>query len=159
MTNFVAVPDSNNIFEWHFVIYGLTDSPYEGGFYHGKLIFPIEYPMKPPGIMMITPNGRFAPKQRICLSISDFHPESWNPVWKVETIMVGLVSFMTSDEQSTGCIVTSTNIKKQLAKASLKWNEDNDGIDGFVKRFKPLYQKLGIKDRIIKKSEEHVEEE
>jgi ubiquitin-protein ligase len=31
-----------------------------GGYYHGVLLFPPEYPMKPPGIMMITPNGRFS---------------------------------------------------------------------------------------------------
>ena len=57
--NFVAVPDQKNIFEWHFCIFDLTDSPYEGGIYHGKLLFPTEYPLKPPGIMLVTPNGRF----------------------------------------------------------------------------------------------------
>ena len=31
---------------------------------------------------------------RLCLSISDYHPESWNPAWTVETILLGLVSFM-----------------------------------------------------------------
>lgn len=30
-----------------------------GGYYHGKLIFPREFPFKPPSIYMITPNGRF----------------------------------------------------------------------------------------------------
>ena len=103
----MAVPDSKNIFEWHYVIYDLKDSPYEGGFYHGKLLFPPEYPMKPPGIMMITPSGRFKPNTRICLSISDFHPETWNPVWKTETILTALVSFMNSEENSTGCVMAS----------------------------------------------------
>ena len=107
--NFVAVFNHKNIFEWHFLIYGLADCPYEGGFYHGKLLFPPEYPMKPPGIMMLTPSGRFEPMKRICLSISDFHPETWNPIWKVETIMTALISFMNSDEVTTGCVQTSTN--------------------------------------------------
>ncbi len=109
VTNFVAVPDSKNIFEWHYCIYGLEDSPYAGGYYHGKLIFPPEYPMKPPSILMITPSGRFQEKTRICLSISDFHPETWNPIWKVETILTALVSFMNSDENSTGCVMTTTS--------------------------------------------------
>lgn len=43
----------------------------------GKLIFPKEYPYKPPSIMMLTPNGRFKLNSRLCLSMSDFHPESW----------------------------------------------------------------------------------
>jgi ubiquitin-conjugating enzyme E2 J2 len=39
--------------------------------YHGKVKFPEEYPFKPPGISMITPNGRFATNKRICMSMSD----------------------------------------------------------------------------------------
>lgn len=75
-------------------------------------MFPTEYPMKPPGIMMITPSGRFEPMKRICLSISDFHPETWNPTWKVETILTALVSFFNSDENTTGCVSTSTYAKR-----------------------------------------------
>ena len=54
----------SNILEWHFVISGPTDSPYEGGQYHGKLVFPSEYPYKPPAIMMLTPKCGAAP---VCL--------------------------------------------------------------------------------------------
>ena len=67
---------------------------YLGGFYHGKLMFPGDYPFKPPRIMMITPNGRFQTNKRLCLSISDFHPDTWNPAWSVSTILTGLLSFM-----------------------------------------------------------------
>ena len=68
--------------------------------------------MKPPAIKMITPNGRFVPNSRICLSISDFHPESWNPIWKAENIIVGLLSFMLSNETSVGTIFDSEVIRK-----------------------------------------------
>ena len=37
------------------MITGPKDSPYEDGQYHGKLVFPSEYPYKPPAIMMLTP--------------------------------------------------------------------------------------------------------
>lgn len=74
--NIVAEPKPNNILEWHFVISGPADTPYAGGQYHGKLIFPSDYPYKPPAIMMLTPNGRFNTNTRLCLSMSDFHPES-----------------------------------------------------------------------------------
>jgi ubiquitin-conjugating enzyme E2 J2 len=43
--------------EFHYVIYGPPGTPYENGEYHGKLIFPSEYPYKPPAIKMLTPNG------------------------------------------------------------------------------------------------------
>ena len=40
LANFIATPSPSNVFEWHFVIFGLKDCPYEGGYYHGKLLFP-----------------------------------------------------------------------------------------------------------------------
>jgi ubiquitin-protein ligase len=47
------------MFVWRYMIFGLTESDYEGGYYVGTLSFPAEYPLKPPSIMMHTPNGRF----------------------------------------------------------------------------------------------------
>lgn len=78
----------------HYVVTGPETTPYEGGHYHGKLVFPKEFPFKPPSIYMITPNGRFKTNTRLCLSISDFHPDTWNPAWSVSTILTGLLSFM-----------------------------------------------------------------
>ena len=48
-----TVPNESNILEWHYVIEGSEDSPYHGGYYHGKLIFPKEYPLKPPSVIML----------------------------------------------------------------------------------------------------------
>lgn len=87
-------PLEANILEWHYVITGPKDSVYEGGEYYGKVIFPSDYPFKPPAIKMITPNGRFKTDYRLCLSMSDYHPGSWNPAWSVSTILTGLLSFM-----------------------------------------------------------------
>ena len=67
--------DESNILEVHYVIEGSEKTPYAGGIYHGKLIFPKDYPLKPPSVIMITKNGRFHPNRRLCLSMSDFHPE------------------------------------------------------------------------------------
>ena len=84
----VARPLESNILEWRFLIKGSDD--YEGGYYHGKLIFPPQYPMKPPGIMFFTPSGRFEINKRVCLTISDFHPETWSPLWTVGSILTGI---------------------------------------------------------------------
>lgn len=54
--NYEVVPIDDNIFEWHFSIQGAPDSVYEGGIYHGKIIFPTEYPFKPPDIIILTVN-------------------------------------------------------------------------------------------------------
>ncbi|KHN83944.1 Adaptin ear-binding coat-associated protein 2 [Toxocara canis] len=79
----LAAPLHSNILEWHYVIRGAPSTPYEGGIYHGKLIFPPDFPFKPPAIYMLTPSGRFQTNTRLCLSISDFHPDTWNPAWTV----------------------------------------------------------------------------
>jgi len=81
---------------------GPKDSPYVGGYYHGKLVFPPEFPFKPPSIYMNTPNGRFKTHTRLCLSISDYHPDTWNPAWSVATILTGLLSFMLEKSPTLG---------------------------------------------------------
>ena len=46
---------------------------------------------------MCTESGKFTVNNRICLSISDYHPETWNPMWTVATIIVGLISIFIDD--------------------------------------------------------------
>ena len=58
-----ASPLPSNILEWHYVVTGPEATPYEGGLYHGKLVFPSQFPFKPPSIYMITPSGRFEVKR------------------------------------------------------------------------------------------------
>ncbi|XP_055938763.1 ubiquitin-conjugating enzyme E2 J2-like [Argiope bruennichi] len=117
-----AHPLQSNILEWHFAVLGPEDTPYKGGVYHGKLVFPGEFPFKPPSIYMITPNGRFKCNTRLCLSISDFHPDTWNPAWSVSTILTGLLSFMVEKNPTLGSIETSDYEKKLLATRSLEFN-------------------------------------
>eukprot|EP00056_Hartaetosiga_gracilis_P020011 m.17146 g.17146 ORF g.17146 m.17146 type:complete len:224 (+) comp8101_c0_seq1:124-795(+) len=122
-----AEPLPENILEWHYVLHGLDDDcPYHEGYYHGKLVFPKEYPMKPPSIYMITPNGRFKTNTRLCLSMSDFHPDTWNPAWSVESILKGLLSFMLESTATSGSIVTTKEEKRRLAKRSLMFNLKDD---------------------------------
>ncbi|ORY27575.1 UBC-like protein [Rhizoclosmatium globosum] len=118
-------PLESNILEWHYVITGPKDTVYEGGFYWGKVVFPTDYPFAPPAIQMITPSGRFTPSTRLCLSMSDFHPETWCPGWNVGTILNGLLSFMVEETQTSGSIKTTDEQKKKFAGESLAWNKSN----------------------------------
>ncbi|CAH3107996.1 unnamed protein product [Porites lobata] len=117
-----ALPLPSNILEWHYVVRGPENTPYTGGYYHGKLVFPKDFPFKPPRIFMITPNGRFKVNTRLCLSISDFHPDTWNPAWSVSTILTGLLSFMVETSPTLGSIDTSEFQKRQLATMSGPFN-------------------------------------
>lgn len=118
----VAAPLANNILTWHYVVKGPVDTPYHGGYYHGKLVFPREFPFKPPAIYMITPNGRFKVNQKLCLSISDFHPDTWNPAWSVSTILTGLLSFMVENTPTSGSTESSDGTKRRLAQESKEFN-------------------------------------
>ena len=109
-----------------FQVRGPEDTPYFGGVYHGKLVFPKEFPFLPPAIYMITPSGRFECNIRLCLSISDYHPKQWNPGWSVAAILTGLLSFMLEDTPTVGSIQTSTHVKRTYARSSGKFNLRDD---------------------------------
>jgi ubiquitin-conjugating enzyme E2 J2 len=122
----IAEPKESNILTWYYAIRGPTDTPYDGGIYVGKLVFPSEYPMMGPSIMMSTPSGRFQINTKICMSMSgDFHPESWNPLWSVATIIQGIQSFMASDDLTTGGMKAPDEERKRLAKLSHDYNRKN----------------------------------
>ncbi|PNH07543.1 Ubiquitin-conjugating enzyme E2 34 [Tetrabaena socialis] len=123
--NITAHPSPTNLLEWHYVLEGAKGTEYEGGVYHGKLVFPAEYPFKPPSISLFTPNGRFATNTKLCLSMTDFHPESWNPMWSVGTILTGLLSFMYDTQATTGSITTTKQDKERMARESLAVNVKN----------------------------------
>ncbi|KAF2687505.1 UBC-like protein [Lentithecium fluviatile CBS 122367] len=123
----VAHPSERNILEWHYVLTGPPDTPYENGQYWGTLMFPPDYPFAPPAIRMHTPSGRFQPSTRLCLSISDFHPKSFNPAWEVSTILTGLLSFMTSEEMTTGSVRASEQERKLFAQRTRWWNSTGGG--------------------------------
>uniref|UniRef100_A0A8C1M5A3 Ubiquitin-conjugating enzyme E2 J2 n=1 Tax=Cyprinus carpio TaxID=7962 RepID=A0A8C1M5A3_CYPCA len=142
-----AEPLPSNILEWHFVIRGPEKTPYKGGYYHGKLIFPQEFPFKPPGIYMLTPNGRFMCNRRLCLSISDFHPDTWNPAWSVSTILTALLSFMVENIPTLGSIETSDFTKRQLSLQSLAFNLKDRVV---CELFPEVVEEIKVKQRTQK---------
>ncbi|KAL7843551.1 hypothetical protein AOLI_G00250630 [Acnodon oligacanthus] len=144
-----AEPLPSNILEWHYVVRGPEKTPYEGGYYHGKLVFPREFPFKPPSIYMITPNGRFKCNTRLCLSITDFHPDTWNPAWSVSTILTGLLSFMVEKGPTLGSIETSDYTKRQLSAQSLAFNlKDNVFCDLFPDVVDEIRQKQKTQEEL-----------
>lgn len=122
-----AHPSESNILEWHYILTGPPETPYEGGQYWGTLVFPPDYPFAPPAIRMHTPSGRFQPSTRLCLSISDFHPKSFNPAWEVSTILLGLQSFMTSEEMTTGSLSATSAERSVFAARTRWWNSTGGG--------------------------------
>jgi ubiquitin-conjugating enzyme E2 J2 len=122
-----AHPLEDNILEWHFVITGAEGTVYEGGQYHGVLTFPRTFPMAPPAVRMLTPSGRFATHTRICMSMSDYHAELWNPAWTVQAILVGLQSFFYEESpESIGGLRRGAAERRALARTSAAYNLRNE---------------------------------
>ncbi|XP_030346040.1 ubiquitin-conjugating enzyme E2 J1 isoform X1 [Strigops habroptila] len=114
-----AQPLEDNLFEWHFTVRGPPDSDFDGGFYHGRIVLPPEYPMKPPSIILLTANGRFEVGKKICLSISGHHPETWQPSWSIRTALLAIIGFMpTKGEGAIGSLDYTPEERRALAKKS-----------------------------------------
>lgn len=123
--NIIISPNPINMYDCHFIIYGLVGTPYENGVYHGIIEFPKEYPFKAPGFKMMTPNGRFEINEYICLSYSNYHQDKWDPIWNIRTMMTGFISFMVTNEKTRGCIMSTDDDKKRFAKKSEEFNSKN----------------------------------
>ncbi|BGP29832.1 hypothetical protein JCM10296v2_001578 [Rhodotorula toruloides] len=127
--DFAAAPLEDDLFSWHFTIRG-PGGDYEGGLYHGKMILPSEYPFKPPEIYMLTPSGRFEVNKKICLSISSFHPETWQPSWGVRTALLALMAFFdTEPKGAVGSLDAPPAERQRLAKASQTFRCSACGFD------------------------------
>lgn len=118
-----AYPLEDNLFEWHFTVRGPPGTEFENGIYHGRIILPKEYPMKPPDIILLTPNGRFETNKKICLSISGHHPESWQPSWSIRTALLALIAFMpTKTTGAIGSLDYTPEERRMLARKSKDFN-------------------------------------
>lgn len=109
----------DNFLEWHFTIQGPTESVFERGLYHGRLIFPAEYPFAPPTLMFLTPSGRFQVSTKICLSVTGFHPEHWQPAWGARTMLIAIRDhFTVEDRGAIGYLGYDAQDRRQLALES-----------------------------------------
>ncbi|KAK6359699.1 hypothetical protein TWF696_000841 [Orbilia brochopaga] len=130
--DFAAYPLEHDLYEWHFTIRGPpAPSPYAGGFYHGRIILSPQYPMRPPMFRFLTDSGRFEVNRDICLSISGFHEETWQPSWSIRLALTALRAFMDTDpEGQVGGLDCTPEIRKDLAAKSVSYKCPDCGGGG-----------------------------
>ncbi|KAM0558404.1 hypothetical protein ACHAPJ_004594 [Fusarium lateritium] len=117
--DYTAEPLESDLFEWHFTLRGPPNSVYSNGIYHGRIVLPPTYPLRPPSFRFMTPSGRFEANREICLSISGHHEETWQPAWGVRTALVALRSFMETDARGQlGGLETTDAVRQRLANES-----------------------------------------
>ena len=117
-----AAPLETDLFEWHFTIRGPPSTPYEDGAYHGRIILPQQYPLRPPSFRFLTPSGRFESNREICLSISGHHEETWQPAWGIRTALWALRAFMEGGAKGqVGGMEMGEAERRRLAEESRSW--------------------------------------
>lgn len=86
--------DEANITYWQATIEGPPDSPYDGGLFHLDIVFPCEYPFKPPMIYFTTKiyHPNISRKGAICL---DILKQNWVPGWTISKVLLAISSLLT----------------------------------------------------------------
>jgi len=128
--------DDNDIFKWEILIIGPADTLYEGGFFKAHLIFPKEYPLRPPKMKFITDvwHPNIEKSGDVCISILhepgddkygyEKASERWLPVHTVETIIVSVISMLAEPNDESPANVD----------AAKDWREDYDTFKKKVAR-------------------------
>jgi ubiquitin-conjugating enzyme E2 D/E len=92
-TNCSAGPNNNDLFNWEATISGPTETPYEGGIFKLKILFPADYPFKPPKITFETriyhPN--INANGGICL---DILKDQWSPALNITKVLLSICSLL-----------------------------------------------------------------
>uniref|UniRef100_A0A0K0FQI8 Ubiquitin-conjugating enzyme E2 J1 (inferred by orthology to a human protein) n=1 Tax=Strongyloides venezuelensis TaxID=75913 RepID=A0A0K0FQI8_STRVS len=107
--------DEKNIFDIHFTFIG-KEREYLNGLYHGRMMLPKDYPMRPPDFWMISESGRFQTGTKICMSNTSFHPDQWSPSWGIRTAILGMISlFYEESDGAVGSIKKNDKLRKHHA--------------------------------------------
>ena len=117
--NCSAGPESDDMFRWEGVIFGPSDSPYSGGVFKLKIIFPIDYPFKCPTVTFTTkiyhPNINSA--GIICL---DILKNNWSPALTVSKVLLSVCSLLTDPNPNDPLVPEIANLYKMNRE---KYNE------------------------------------
>ena len=114
-------PIISDIRQWHFSFRGAGDGVYSRGIYHGVILLPKDYPLSPPSVSMWTPSGRFVPHKSICLTATNYHPESWTPRWSIQGLVNALRLHMLTKPDEIGGMTADADEILEFARQSLDW--------------------------------------
>jgi ubiquitin-conjugating enzyme E2 D len=92
-SNCSATPYADNIYEWTAQIYGPEDTPYAGGIFNLHILYPPNYPFKPPKVNFITKvyHPNIDSSGNICLDILKDH---WSPALTISKVLLSICSLM-----------------------------------------------------------------
>ncbi|CAG9467646.1 unnamed protein product [Pedinophyceae sp. YPF-701] len=92
--NCSAGPKNDNILEWAATIIGPAGSPYAGGTFFLDIVFPPDYPFKPPKVSFRTRiyHCNVSTSGQICL---DILKDQWSPALTISKVLLSICSLLT----------------------------------------------------------------
>ncbi|KAL3801724.1 hypothetical protein ACHAW5_010064 [Stephanodiscus triporus] len=133
----VGLTDESNVYDWEILIMGPDGTLYEGCFFKARLVFPQNFPYRPPTMTfqseMWHPN--ICKNGEVCISIlhdpgEDPHnllelaEERWRPILGVEQILMSVISMLSDPNDEI-----SANLD-----AAIQWRDDRAGFNKKVRQ-------------------------
>jgi ubiquitin-conjugating enzyme E2 D/E len=87
-----AFPDGDDMFKWRAILRP-ENPPYAGGVFHLIILFPLEYPFKPPRMSFITKiyHCNINTSGGICL---DILKDAWSPALTIAKVLLSVLSLL-----------------------------------------------------------------
>jgi len=137
---FTAGPISEaDLFTWEAIICGPKDTPFEGGVFVAKLLFPHDYPLSPFKMKFEPPlfHPNIYPDGTVCISIlhtpgddpTEYEQasERWSPVQSVEKVILSVISMLAEPNLESGANIDCCKLYRddreeyvRIVKASIR---------------------------------------
>ena len=116
----VGLPNPSNIYEWRCTISGPADTPFGGGLFYLKILFPKDYPNTKPEVCFITPiyhinvnptPGLSEPVGHVCISTLNW----WNSNCTIRQVLTDIFAlFWLSNPESPYGLNRAEEMRKNL---------------------------------------------
>ncbi|GAB5358070.1 hypothetical protein AAMO2058_000427300 [Amorphochlora amoebiformis] len=136
----LAYPSIESALNWHAIIFGPDDTPWEGGVFRLVIHFTEEYPNKPPEIKFIS--KMFHPNiyedGKICLDILQ---NQWSPMMNVTAVLRSIQSLLTDPNPDSPANNYASRLFVQdrvkyshqvMRHVELSWGLDTIGIRSYA---------------------------